>query len=73
MLGAVSFWLETLWWGGIAVLGIGATISAIQDSPWAQRREQRRFGAYMKAQWLRYLAKVRDREIAAMREQDKPG
>lgn len=71
-LGDASFWLETAWWGGILILGLLGTLSRIRNSRWAQRRYTRRFNDSMNKRFLGYMARVRDEEIAAQREQDRP-
>jgi hypothetical protein len=74
MLGAVSFWLETLWWGGIAVLGIGATLNSVANSDWAERRRQRRFARRFKplieARARSWRNRVRDAEVAELRARE---
>ena len=70
MLGAAFFWLETLWWGAILLLGIGATISALSKA----RRTRRRptpLETVIEERARAWRNRVRDDEIAELRAEDR--
>jgi len=72
VIGAAFFWLETLWWAGILACGVGATVSGLRNTRWAERRRQRRFAASMESRARAWRDKVRDDEIAEMRARQEP-
>jgi len=67
MLGAVFFWLETLWWAAVLVCGIGATTNWLRNTPWAERRRQKRFAASIQNRARAWRDRVRDTEVAELR------